>query len=153
MTATITGGAKLEKYLASAGKGVKGVRVGWPSTARYPDGTYAAAVAAWNEFGTEKHGRQFVPERPFIRNAIDGAEEDIVRVIEESLQGSQAPSLGFSSLSAGMVGQVMVARIQQSITTLRDPPNSPVTIAMKGSTNPLIDTGFMRMSVTYVIDQ
>jgi hypothetical protein len=32
------------------------------------------------------------------------------------------------------------------------PPNSPVTIALKGSSKPLIDTGEMRGAVTWKVD-
>ena len=43
--------------------------------------------------------------------------------------------------------------IQGEITSLSSPPNSPVTIALKGSGNPLIDTGAMRQAVTWQIDE
>jgi hypothetical protein len=33
------------------------------------------------------------------------------------------------------------------------PPNSPVTVALKGSSKPLIDSGEMRGAVTYKVDQ
>ena len=49
------------------------------------------------------------------------------------------------------VGLLTAARIQQEITDLRQPPNSPATIAAKGSSNPLIDTGKLRQSVSYEV--
>ena len=58
------GGKKLQRLLREAGKGgVSGVKGGFFSTAKYDDkrGTPVAAVAAWNEFGTET-----IPERPFF---------------------------------------------------------------------------------------
>ena len=45
----------------------------------------------------------------------------------------------------------MKREIQQSIRQLRTPPNSPLTIAMKGSSNPLINTGKLRNSVDFEI--
>jgi hypothetical protein len=33
------------------------------------------------------------------------------------------------------------------------PPNSPVTVALKGSSKPLIDSGELRGAVTYKVDQ
>ena len=47
------------------------------------------------------------------------------------------------------IGAVVAGAIQQSIRDLRDPPNAPATIERKGSSNPLIDTGFMRLSVSW----
>lgn len=32
-------------------------------------------------------------------------------------------------------------------------PNSPVTIALKGSERPLVDTGELRKSITYVVKE
>lgn len=43
--------------------------------------------------------------------------------------------------------------IQAEITSLSNPPNSPVTIALKGSSNPLIDSGEMRGAVTWKVDE
>lgn len=49
----------------------------------------------------------------------------------------------------GIMGQ---GDVQAEITALTSPPNSPVTIALKGSSKPLIDTGEMRGSVTYKVE-
>ena len=42
--------------------------------------------------------------------------------------------------------------IVESITQLDTPPNTPKTIARKGSSNPLIDTGFLRANVTFKVE-
>lgn len=42
--------------------------------------------------------------------------------------------------------------IRMEIDALKSPPNSPVTIERKGSSNPLIDTGAMRQAVTWIIE-
>ena len=41
--------------------------------------------------------------------------------------------------------------VQQQITDTTSPPNADYTIAVKGSSHPLIDTGHMIQSTTYVI--
>ena len=41
--------------------------------------------------------------------------------------------------------------VQRTIRNLSDPPNSPITIHNKKSSNPLIDTGRLRQSVTYKV--
>ena len=57
----------------------------------------------------------------------------------------------FSVLSK--LGILAQGDIQAEITALASPPNSPVTVALKGSSNPLIDTGEMRGAVTYKVDE
>ena len=41
--------------------------------------------------------------------------------------------------------------VRREITALRSPANSQATINAKGSSNPLIDSGHMRQSVTYIV--
>ena len=162
MPSRVKGGKKLAAFLRrakSAKARSKRTDVGFFSTAKYSDGTPVAAVAAWNEFGTET-----IPERPFMRNAISGAERDLLPVLKANIDPKE---MRIDARTAGLVGEVMKARIQQSITTLREPPNAPITISGgwmrsksgkpfrvkgKGSSNPLIDTGFMRASVAYKVD-
>lgn len=43
--------------------------------------------------------------------------------------------------------------IQAEITSLMSPPNSAVTIALKGSSKPLINTGGMRQAVTWIVER
>ena len=59
---------------------MKGVKVGFFSTARYEDGTPVAAVAAWNEFGTET-----IPERPFFRNALAESERGVSNILAKGI--------------------------------------------------------------------
>ncbi len=116
-----------------------------------PDGDkparYIAQVAAQNEYG---HGR--IPSRPFMRNAMRQHKRDIRRqlrnVAVSELQG-KPPTSQMTRL--GLMSQNWV---RSEITTLRTPPNAPVTIARKRSSNPLIDTGRMRQEIQFqVIDK
>ena len=78
---TRTGGRKIKRLFDTALKGgVREVDVGFFSTATYPDGTPVAAVAAWNEFGTQRGGRPHIPERPFFRRAIKSMRPGVVRL-------------------------------------------------------------------------
>lgn len=119
----------------------KAVDVGFFSTARYPDGTPVAAVAAWNEFGTPT-----IPERAFFRGALHGSERAISPILRA---GIDPKDMALDDRTAGLIGEVMKARIQSSIVALRDPPNAPATIARKGSSSPLVDTGVLHGSVDY----
>ena len=145
MAKFVRGGARLRAFFRQAknAQRVDDVQVGFFATAKYDDGTPVAAVALWNEFGTKR-----IPERPFFRQAIQGADRDLTPIIKANLDPK---TLAIDRPLAGKLGTAMKGRIQKSITTLRTPPNAPSTIKAKGSSNPLIDEGFMRKSVTYKI--
>ena len=102
-----------------------------------------AAVATFNEFGTDK-----IPERSFIRAGINEKLTEIKAFIEgqrgELLMGSIAGALG----RIGTLGQNI---IQKKIQSMQDPANAPSTVLRKGSSHPLIDTGQMVQSVRYVV--
>ena len=142
----VTGGKKLKAFVEKAKKaqGVRGVEVGFYSTSRYEDGTPVTNVAAWNEFGTEN-----IPERPFFRNAIAQMEESIPKVIEQSVDPE---TMVIDTITAERVGLKAQSEIQTSITKLREPPNTRTTIARKQSSNPLVDTSFMREQVTFKVE-
>ena len=140
------GGKKLRRLLREAGKGgVSGVKVGFFSTAKYEDGTPVAAVAAWNEFGTET-----IPERPFFRNALAESERSVGRVLQAGLDTKK---MVVDEQLAGRVGAHVQGQIQESITALKEPPNAPSTVRAKGSSDPLMDTGTLRNSVSWEVER
>lgn len=113
--------------------------------------------AVWNEFGTRggASGGGWggpIPERPFMRNSVRanrGKYRDAMKTsAAKILRGETALSIVMNKL--GILAQ---GDIQSEITALSSPPNSPVTIARKGSSNPLIDTGAMRAAVTWKVDK
>ena len=141
------GGEKLKATLAKAEQNRrKQVKVGFFASAKYDDGTLAANVAAIQEFGAPAVG---IPERPFFRQSI--------AIMERELPGVLARIVDPATMEVGdregnLLGAYAADVIQQRIVDLKDPPNSPVTILLKGSSNPLIDTGHMRQSVTWVVE-
>lgn len=140
----IIGGRKLRQFIRNA-KSAKSrdVEVGFFETAKYPTGQFAATVAAWNEFGTKR-----IPERPFFRRALEAAKSDVRTVLRENIDSE---TMTIDAQASGLVGEVVKGHIQTSITALKSPPNAPRTVAQKGSSNPLIDTGFMRAAATYIV--
>ena len=147
--AGVTGGHRLKAFLRKAARAqagsVKSLEVGFFDSARYPDGEAVTNVAAKNEFGSKTEG---IPERPFFRNAIKGAEEELIGIVKAHIN---TRTLAPTTRLAGLLGESLKDRIQRSITTLRTPPNSAATIKAKGSSNPLIETTFMHNSVDYKI--
>lgn len=108
-------------------------------------GLSVAEYAAKNEFGTRE-----IPQRSFMRTAFDENINKIEEVAADQygkiIDGDIAIKQGL-----GIIGQVITAMIQRKIQAIVFPPNSPRTIAIKGSSKPLIDFGQMVKSVTYAI--
>ncbi len=140
------GGKKLGRLLREASKRRDTtVEVGFFSEARYQDGTPVAAVAAWNEFGTET-----IPERRFFRRALAEVEDGVTNIVKA---GIDTEKMVVDDRLADRVGAYVAGQVMESITALRTPKNAPVTARHKGSTNPLIDTGMMRASVGWRVDK
>lgn len=130
------------KLLKNAAKKV--VAVGFPKgrSQAYPEGEEVAQVAGSHVYGLG------VPKRDFMgyaKSDIIAQTKPILRKIGEAESESQVNAL---QNAAGLKAQAI---IQQSIIDLSDPSNSPKTIEKKGSDNPLIDTGHMKDSVTFVV--
>lgn len=107
-----------------------------------------ATVAAVNEFGTAD-GR--IPARPFLRPAITEGAPTFTRLAERELPDIMLGKQPMSRLLHRM-GLLAMGMVQRKITDLKSPPNAPSTIAKKKSDNPLIDTGVLRQSINYHIN-
>ena len=134
---------KIKKKLEKRFNANLQLEVGFFSTAKYSTGEYVAQVAYWNEYGTT-----LSPPRPFFRNAIKDKSKEWLQLYKDTQ--FQTKDM-YKTL--GIVGPIVEGDIFTSITDLSSPPNAPYTIKKKGSYNPLIDTGFMRNSVSYEITQ
>lgn len=105
-------------------------------------------VAHFNEYGTKN-----MPERSFIRASFDDNQEDYAGKGEKLLRQVIAMETKPKSMYKAL-GEHIVGKTQEFLTELTDPPNSPITIALKGSSNPLIDTGQLRDSIEHkVVDK
>ena len=149
VTVKTVGGDRFREALGKAGKGGIGhLDVGFFATAKYPDGTQVAAVAAWNEFGTTNEADEtHIPERPFFRQAVDESEDEVLALLKAGTdpeRGVVTPAM------ADRIGAYLQGQIQQKIVALREPPNAPSTVKAKGSSNPLIDDGVMLGSVSWL---
>lgn len=105
------------------------------------------------------HGspRQGVPARPVIEPALAASDNKahITKALGEAAKAvlDGKPNEAHNGLeNAGMLGR------NAAIRWFTDPrngwaPNSPATIAKKGSDRPLIDTGQLRRSITFVVEE
>lgn len=106
------------------------------------DGQSLAAIGLSHEFGLS------VPERSFMRSWFDKniktIQKQATMLYSKVLDGKLTADRAIKLLGAYAEGE-----IKKSIVDLKTPSNDPKTIARKGSSNPLIDTGQMLGSVKH----
>lgn len=103
-------------------------------------------VALFHEFGTED-----IPERSFIRAWSDeneAANRERLSKIGEALVKGKVPDL---ETGLARFGVLAVADVQKRMVAGIPPELSPVTIARKGSSTPLIDTGQLKSSISFQV--
>lgn len=129
---------KLNNLISSSNKRLE---VGFFESAKYENGEYVANVAKIQEYGTLK-----IPARPFFRNAIAKNGAKWLTFMKNQFTSNQN-----LDLSLNQAGELARGDIVASIMQTNNPPNAETTIKAKGSSKPLIDTGFMRASVTFKV--
>lgn len=141
------------KRILTAITGPKTVKVGYPAGKTDPG---IVMLAIWNEFGTRggASGGGWggpVPERPFLRNAMRTGTEKFKGLVRADARKIVLGELKMTT-ALERLGILGVAEVQRSIGSNTPPPNSPTTIALKGSSATLIDTGEMRQKATYQVE-
>lgn len=130
--------------LGSAPKRVKVGIIG-PLASEDHGGLTLAALAAVHEWGIG------VPERSFIRAWADENRTEIQRrqraLVRQILLGQITELVALKRLGAWAQGSIQ-KRIADGIL----PPNAESTIAKKGSSKPLIESGQLRSGVTYEVE-
>lgn len=133
--------------------GPRRVKIGFPAGKVSGD---IVMRAIWNHYGTRggASGGGWggpIPPRPFLLNAMREHRDKYLRVMKTE---ARAIIRGTKTMEAVMrkLGALGQGDVQNEIETLRSPPNSPVTIRLKGSSNPLIDTGEMKQKVTFKVE-
>lgn len=144
-----TKGKNLHKLIKQIdGLDKKIVKVGLPDSPHEDSGLTVAQLGAVHEYGAPGAG---IPERPFLANSIKAKTGDLKRLnavnITLILRGAKSVDNAL-----GQMGAMAQGIVQQYIVDGDFAPLSPVTIARKGSSKPLIDTGQMRQSVSYVVE-
>ncbi len=92
-----------------------------------------------------------IPERSFIRSAYDNKSDEVyvdgAKLLDGVVEGTLSAKEFYTAL-----GQVTVDVIKNYlISEVNSPPNTALTIANKGSSNPLVDTGRLVESIAYEI--
>ncbi len=92
-----------------------------------------------------------IPERSFLRSGHDDAIKDIMRYNDNLLK-----QVAIGKMSANEylddLGRRLSTAIKKFARDLDNPPNTEMTKEVKGSSNPLVDTGEMINGITWRID-
>lgn len=100
------------------------------------------------ELGTiHEFGAKNVPERSFIRATVDDKKQyvDVIRQLALLVVDGKANV----PQALGILGEKVVSDIRTKIENKIPPPLDKKTIARKGSSTPLIDTGQLKNSITW----
>jgi len=99
-----------------------------------------AQLGAIHEFGTPT-----IDARPFLRTGVEEAQPMLRAIAESRLAEDGAEKV------LGLIGLAAKGAVQNKMVNLRTPSNAASTIRAKGSSNPLIDTGGLLNSITFVV--
>lgn len=107
------------------------------------------ALFALQEFGAPGAG---IPERSSLRAAFD---LNVKKYVKALLLGAKNVSRGRGTpkQAVAIAGEIATADIINLINAGIAPPNAPATIAAKGSSTPLIDTGQMKAAIKPVVSK
>ena len=132
---------------ALTGKRERIVNVGFPASAKEPDGASTAMIAAVHEYGNEH-----VPERSFMRTSLQKNRGRYSALNEQNLKKVLNGGMSVDA-ALGQLGLMASSDIKEQIKNGSYAPLKQATIKRKGSSKPLIDTGQMRQSVTYELEK
>ena len=133
---------EIEK-LAKSLKGPDLVKVGLPKGSNdYPDGTSVIMVGTVHEFGSPARN---IPQRSYLRSTVESNKRSYkdmfkklsIRIIKGQITKKEA---------LGLVGLQVQTDVRQKITDIKEP-------ALKSRDgNPLVDTGHLRQSIAYEVE-
>jgi len=108
-------------------------------------------LATIHEYGSPARN---IPERSFIRRTFSMKEKELVevttKIAKKIIEADMPVEKGLNIL--GLWGSTEVKKMVKSGPHI-PPPLKPATVAAKGSTRPLVDTGQMINAVTWRLDK
>jgi hypothetical protein len=145
--------SKIKELKKKVGKAAnRKARVGVPDNEKEKDGASIAKIAFAHEFGSPKRG---IPERSFLRGALNSSknQHELANLNEANLKRVLDGDMTIDT-ALGQMGLMAASQVQKYITNPEKPfkPLKPATIKRKKSTKPLIDTGNLRQSISWVLE-
>lgn len=107
--------------------------------------------SGYMELGVTGPHEIVIPARPFLHPAITEGAPLFKRLAEKKMLDVLLGKYSMDQL-LNQMGVLGVSLVQEKITSIQDPPNAESTIRKKKSSKPLIDTGNLRQSITYIIE-
>ncbi|AOF54436.1 hypothetical protein BKG91_09400 [Rodentibacter caecimuris] len=89
----------------------------------------------------------FIPARPFIEQTINENREKYVAKLAKFIQQGKTPLQAMNLVALMAEGDIKEAMRDKKLWA----PNSALTVAIKGSSTPLIDSGNLRKSITGLV--
>ena len=89
-----------------------------------------------------------IPERSFLRNGYDTNIEEVMKKADIAMKQVLAGKMSEEKF-LDLVGQTLSSKIKKFARDLSSPPNEYSTSEVKGSSNPLVDTGSMINGITW----
>lgn len=119
------------------------VKVGLPKGSNdYPDGTSVIMVGAVHEFGSPSRN---IPQRSFLRSTVETGRrkyKGLFRKLAKKIVDGKITK----TQALGLIGLQVQTDVRQKITDIK----SPELKSREG--NPLIDTGHLRQSITFEVE-
>jgi hypothetical protein len=110
-------------------------------------GRTVGEVATINEYGLG------VPERSFIRAWFDETEQANIEILRKIGRNIVQGKGGNYTQGLEQAGLAFVGQIQGKIAGGIAPENAPSTVARKGSSTPLVNTGQLKSSIRHKVNQ
>jgi hypothetical protein len=125
----------------------KSVVIGFPKGWNpYPNGTSVALIATVHEFGSAIRN---IPPRPYFRTTLQ--KNNFYKSLREMTFKKVIRGELSQSVAMHQLGDTIANDIKDAIIDVDSPALKVETIKNKGSSNPLIDTGHLKQSVTYKV--
>ena len=145
-TKVIKSPRKAAKELEKLAKSLKGpnlVKVGLPKGSNdYPDGTSVIMVGTVHEFGSPSKN---IPQRSFLRSTVESNKRPYkdmfkklsIRIIKDQITKKEA---------LGLIGLQVQTDVREKITDIKEPE------LKHREGNPLVDTGHLRQSIIFEVE-
>lgn len=104
-------------------------------------------IAALHEFGAPGAG---IPQRSFVRGTVD-AQKGAIQKLQKTLATQVFKGKIDRTKALDLLGMRIAAMIKKQISVGISPPLAASTVAEKGSSKPLINTGQLRSAITWFV--
>lgn len=92
-----------------------------------------------------------IPERSFLRAGWDSNEREFFKFADKQIK-KWLKKYGKTDVMLDALALQLQGYIQEYAIDLSSPPNSNITKTVKGSSNPLVDTGALIQSIEYKVE-